>query len=993
MLFLLRVVVALSCCVWLAATSWAEEAPADRAFVPPNRWALVVGAGKYVNYTPLKYAPKDARAFADSLQREYSFPEDNLQLLTDDAAAAEDRPTVANIHRKLDAILADKKLDKGDLFIFYFAGHGQGLPSGDYLLPTDIAKGAAEKSGLPVRSIIERIVKAGLKNVLVIADACREGKENDFGFELQRLGRSANIAVLLGCAPGTRSYEYDDLKHGIFTYQLLRSLKKRELRDGISGALWASNVAGDVSSEVFAYTERDFGDAAQKPSAWTEKTQDVLLGAYVPDKLGLAGVKAFTAEAAKLDPKLYSSALATYAYELYDAQKLTEAIEVLKTLEGLGDMPDYSRYILGMTLDDMGRTTEANRVFDKLIAQPGESYLKYIVTLMHSSGAVSPAARLEAARKLWALEPSWVTGSFVWTTYKAIGSTSQKIAFLDEFVKSGKLTGRRLEFILAEKAVAEGRWEAAVRHYQTALKTFGIVPSDNNLRLATYPILQKLGREAEIDALFSEALKEADSGFVHLLAASRAKSNGQTAKLEELLVKAFDFRLEPEHLLFALRVAGIRGVLIADKVVAQADKYPYAWKALLAKGLAEGLKQNVEGGKGFSFQAFKYSDDEPRVAFESLQILSTMLSEGETMGVIPSEAVSQYLYVLSGMYIGLAGEFGMRPELWEMLVEVGLKSERNAQVLQLFKTHVLKGPLDPRLTGLAAVVAVSAGDFALADKLFKTGLFLPEDQNDAAWEYAATLAYRGRMADAATAMARLPSPSGPLANIYRGLRAWVLAATGKKKEAEKLLTGYSTALPVEREYKGLALAALGRWAEAMPLLGEAKATYSWFYGRVRYAALSKYRERLIANKDQAELTALTHYIALTQGDNPLYSAFAYTSAPAVKDYAGETTFKAVLIDDEGDTSQGQMRLTVTGAGSATITFTQGEKTLGTLTGKVDANGNLRGTGKWLNQNLRVLAKIAPAKLYKTYPGFATQGQAIVLQAKSGARWVLLGLIQ
>ena len=92
------------------------------AIVPPKRWAIVIGAQQYENFGKLRCTVRDAKGFAKLLVDQLKFQPDAIKLITDDKDSTL-KPNAATIKTALDEELADKRLDKGDLFIFYFAGH------------------------------------------------------------------------------------------------------------------------------------------------------------------------------------------------------------------------------------------------------------------------------------------------------------------------------------------------------------------------------------------------------------------------------------------------------------------------------------------------------------------------------------------------------------------------------------------------------------------------------------------------------------------------------------------------------------------------------------------------------------------------------------------------------------------------------------------------------------------------------------------------------
>lgn len=86
---------------------------------PPKKFALVIGIDKY-EISPLLGCVKDAERFRDALVNYSGFQQENIEMLTDEAA------TYKAI---LQAIVRHyQKAQRGDLFVFYFSGHGTLFP-------------------------------------------------------------------------------------------------------------------------------------------------------------------------------------------------------------------------------------------------------------------------------------------------------------------------------------------------------------------------------------------------------------------------------------------------------------------------------------------------------------------------------------------------------------------------------------------------------------------------------------------------------------------------------------------------------------------------------------------------------------------------------------------------------------------------------------------------------------------------------------------------
>jgi hypothetical protein len=234
------------------------RAPAGAvAITPPpsERWAVVVGVGRYdhAGVPPLRYATADAEAVARTLVDRAGFKKDNVLLLTD---RTERKPSLRNLRYALGTFLA-RSARKDDTVVIYFAGHG--APEADlrgaeadglakYLIPSDADPDDLYASALPMEEIKIIFERIEAERVVVFLDTCYSGAAGgrtfaskrtravavDDGF-LERLARAKGRAIVTASRPGEVSLELPELGHGIFTYYLVEGLKgAADLdRDGI----------------------------------------------------------------------------------------------------------------------------------------------------------------------------------------------------------------------------------------------------------------------------------------------------------------------------------------------------------------------------------------------------------------------------------------------------------------------------------------------------------------------------------------------------------------------------------------------------------------------------------------------------------------------------------------------------------------------------------------------------------------------------------------
>jgi hypothetical protein len=141
-----------------------------------KRFALVIGVDEYEDsqINKLEGAGNDAKAIVEALVQYADFPRDQVRLLTSDQPA-ERKPTRNKILRQLSNLRG--AVPKDGLLLIAFAGHGIERGGQAYLLPSDAELSddvsLLEQSSINVDEMRKRIVEAGVGQVVMILDACR----------------------------------------------------------------------------------------------------------------------------------------------------------------------------------------------------------------------------------------------------------------------------------------------------------------------------------------------------------------------------------------------------------------------------------------------------------------------------------------------------------------------------------------------------------------------------------------------------------------------------------------------------------------------------------------------------------------------------------------------------------------------------------------------------------------------------------------------------
>jgi hypothetical protein len=242
---------------------------------PADRWAVVIGIGRYENsdIPTLRYAVPDANAIYQVLTGSAGFKKEHVLLLTD---MADKKPTLRNLKWALGTFLA-RSAKKQDTVLIFFAGHGapevdprgverDGLAK--YLVPIDAEPDDLYSTGLPMDELQNIFSRIEAERVVVFLDSCYSGAAGGRTFTskktrasylddlfLERLARSKGRAIITASRPTEVSLELAELGHGIFSYYLIEGLKgAADLnRDGIV-----------VLQELYEYVEQQ---VAQKSRA------------------------------------------------------------------------------------------------------------------------------------------------------------------------------------------------------------------------------------------------------------------------------------------------------------------------------------------------------------------------------------------------------------------------------------------------------------------------------------------------------------------------------------------------------------------------------------------------------------------------------------------------------------------------------------------------------------------------------------------------------
>ncbi len=199
-----------------------------------RKHALIVGNDAY-RRSPLVNAVNDAHSMRRTL-RDMGF---SVETVTD-----ADYPT---FDRAVDLFV--DRLRRGDVALFYYAGHGVQVDGGNYLIPVDFDATRVAKvkyRAMPADLIRERMEDSGARLSILILDACRDNPfhgNRSAGPGLAQMATGIGTFIAFSTAPGQTAADNPSGGNGLFTEHLIRTLE--------TPGLSIDQVFNEVRSKVF----------------------------------------------------------------------------------------------------------------------------------------------------------------------------------------------------------------------------------------------------------------------------------------------------------------------------------------------------------------------------------------------------------------------------------------------------------------------------------------------------------------------------------------------------------------------------------------------------------------------------------------------------------------------------------------------------------------------------------------------------------------------
>jgi len=192
--------------------------------------AVIIGVSDYQSLPKAAHADDDARAFYDYAIRAFGVKPENIKLLVNQDAGE------IEIYKAFKTWLPSRVRQTTDVFVFY-SGHGYTTADGKglYWFPHRADRDLISKTAILVQELNIDILAAKPKSVTVFVDACYSGQARS-GETLIASARPVapktetrlfpeTFTVMSASQADQISSSSPDLKHGIFSYYLMKGME------------------------------------------------------------------------------------------------------------------------------------------------------------------------------------------------------------------------------------------------------------------------------------------------------------------------------------------------------------------------------------------------------------------------------------------------------------------------------------------------------------------------------------------------------------------------------------------------------------------------------------------------------------------------------------------------------------------------------------------------------------------------------------------------
>ena len=236
--------------------------------------AIIIGVKEYKDIPDTMFSDNDAKNFYDYAKNSLGVPPKNIHIFINSEAQLFDL-------YDLEPWLERNINEKSNIYLFY-SGHGMTVDDTTYFLPHDFRRSQIERSAFNKEDYLDSILQYNPNHLYAFFDACFTGQNRD-GELLIASAKNINIAVedklkdnltiFNSSKRDEFSADFEDAKHGLFSYFLMK---------GLEGRADANNDQEITTNELYSYIEENVSFTAssiglsQNPSLMSSQDKTII---------------------------------------------------------------------------------------------------------------------------------------------------------------------------------------------------------------------------------------------------------------------------------------------------------------------------------------------------------------------------------------------------------------------------------------------------------------------------------------------------------------------------------------------------------------------------------------------------------------------------------------------------------------------------------------------------------------------------------------------
>ena len=193
--------------------------------------AIVLGIESYKNLNSVKFAERDAIFVKEYFKQAFGIPESNIYFRLNQNV------TQGEINKIFEGWLQNRVTPNTTLYV-YFAGHGASSTANtndNFLVPYDADPNYLDVTSYSMNKLYDNLAKLSTNKIVVFLDACFSGLDRDnnllnqnvrgLGIKQNAITLPKKINLFSSSSSDQGSNSWNDKKHGLFTYFLLKGLQ------------------------------------------------------------------------------------------------------------------------------------------------------------------------------------------------------------------------------------------------------------------------------------------------------------------------------------------------------------------------------------------------------------------------------------------------------------------------------------------------------------------------------------------------------------------------------------------------------------------------------------------------------------------------------------------------------------------------------------------------------------------------------------------------